>query len=40
MHQFSWDRYAIFTNTSLGISADVYGQEITVKVSPGPTSRL
>jgi hypothetical protein len=37
LEQFWWDMYEICTNTPLGISANVNGQEITVEVSPGPT---
>jgi hypothetical protein len=40
LEQFWWDMYEICTNTPLGISANVNGQEITVEVSPGPTPRL
>jgi hypothetical protein len=40
LEQFWWDMYEICTNTPLGISANVNGQEITVEVSPGPTLRL
>jgi hypothetical protein len=37
LEQFWWDMYEICTNTPLGISANVNGQEITVEVSPGTT---
>jgi hypothetical protein len=40
LEQFWWDMYEICTNTPLGISANVNGQEITVEVSPGLTPRL
>jgi hypothetical protein len=40
LEQFWWDMYEICTNTPLGISANVNGQEITVEVSLGPTPRL
>jgi hypothetical protein len=39
LEQFWWDMYEICTNTPLGISANVNGQEITVEVSPGPTTK-